>query len=55
MRIHRQDGRSAQDIRKLLSKSAPVVCIDEKPVVLHEDTLPMIPMQPGQHARRDYE
>ena len=38
-----------------LSKSEPVVCVDEKPVVLHEDTRPPIPMQPGQVARRDYE
>ena len=37
------------------SKSEPVVCVDEKPVVLHEDTRPPIPMQPGQVARRDYE
>ena len=40
---------------KPLSKSEPVVCLDEKPVVLHKDTRPMIPMQPGQVARRDYE
>jgi hypothetical protein len=38
-----------------LSKSEPVVGVDEKPVVLHEDTRPPIPMQPGQVARRDYE
>ena len=40
---------------KPLSESEPVVCVDEKPVVLHEDTRPMIPMQPGQVARRDDE
>ena len=38
-----------------LSKSEPVVCVDEKPAVLHEDTRPPIPMQPGQVTRRDYE
>ncbi|WP_169746996.1 IS630 family transposase [Edaphobacter aggregans] len=38
-----------------LSASAPVVCIDEKPVVLHEDIRALIPMRPGQVARRDYE
>ena len=38
-----------------LSASEPVVCVDEKPVVLHEDTRPAIPMHPGQVARRDYE
>jgi hypothetical protein len=38
-----------------LSKSEPVVCVDEKPTVLHQDTRPPIPMQPGHVARRDYE
>jgi hypothetical protein len=40
---------------KPLSERQPVVCVDEKPVVLHEDTRPSIPIQPGQVARRDYE
>jgi transposase len=40
---------------KPLSGRAPVVCIDEKPVVLHADTRPGAPMQPGRVARRDYE
>ena len=40
---------------KPLSASEPVVCIDEKPVVLHEDTCAPIPMRPGRVARRDYE
>jgi hypothetical protein len=40
---------------KQLSASAPVVCIDEKPVVLHEDIRAPIPMQPGRVGRRDYE
>jgi transposase len=48
-----------EDVLKLyerpLDEHAPVVCIDEKPVVLHEDTRPPAPMQPGQVARRDYE
>jgi len=38
-----------------LSECEPVVCVDEKPTVLHEDTRPLIPMQPGRVARRDYE
>ena len=38
-----------------LSEREPVVCIDEKPVVLHADLRPPVPMQPGQAARRDYE
>jgi hypothetical protein len=40
---------------KPLSEHQPVVCVDEKPVVLHEETRPPIPMQPGQVGRRDYE
>jgi transposase len=33
----------------------PVVCIDERPCVLHADTRPSTPAQPGQVARYDYE
>ena len=40
---------------KPLSAREPVVCIDEKPVVLHQDTRTPIPMRPGRVARRDYE
>src|SRR5271163_4110675 len=40
---------------KPLSEREPVVCVDEKPVVLHEDSRPPIPMQPGRVTRRDYE
>ncbi len=40
---------------KPLSARAPVVCLDEKPVVLHADTRPSVPMSPGHAARRDYE
>ena len=40
---------------KLLSEQHPVVCVDEKPVVLHADTRSPAPMQPGQIGRRDYE
>ena len=36
-------------------RAGPVVCIDEKPVVLHADTRAPIPMKPGRDARRDYE
>jgi len=39
---------------KPLSESEPVVCVDEKPVALHEDTRPLIPMQPGQVARQGH-
>ena len=40
---------------KPLSEREPVVCVDEKPVVLHEDTRPSIPMRAGRVASRDYE
>jgi hypothetical protein len=38
-----------------LCERAPVVCIDEKPVVLHADTRFPIAMKPGRVGRRDYE
>ncbi len=38
-----------------LSEEEPVVCVDEKPVVLHADVRPPRPMRPGQVARRDSE
>ena len=37
------------------SEGEPVVCIDEKPVVLHADLRPAIPLQPGRMLRRDCE
>ena len=40
---------------KPLSEQEPVVCIDEKPVVLHADLRPPRPMLPGRIARRDCE
>ena len=33
----------------------PVVCLDERPVVLHDDARPSTAITPGQPARRDYE
>jgi DDE superfamily endonuclease len=33
----------------------PVVCLDEKPVVLHRDVRPATQAQPRQPAKRDYE
>ena len=48
-----------EDVLKIyerpLSEREPVVCVDEKPVVLHADTRSPTPMQPGQIGRRDYE
>src|SRR5678809_219409 len=40
---------------KPLSVREPVVCIDEKPVVLHQEVRPPVAMQPGRVARRDGE
>jgi transposase len=40
---------------KPLSEGEPVVCVDEKPVVLHQDMRVPRPVQPGRIARRDYE
>ena len=33
----------------------PLVCFDERPVVLHEDAQPSQPCVPGKRAREDYE
>jgi transposase len=33
----------------------PTVCLDEKPVVLHTDVHPPVPVEPGQPERVDYE
>jgi len=40
---------------KPLSEEEPVVCIDEKPIVLHRDLRAPSPARPGLLARRDYE
>jgi hypothetical protein len=40
---------------KPLNEREPVVCVDEKPVVLHQEVRPPQPMQPGRGARRDGE
>jgi hypothetical protein len=36
-------------------RKSPTVCLDEKPVVLHADVQPPVPIEPGQPARVDYE
>jgi hypothetical protein len=33
----------------------PTACLDEKPVVLHADVQPTVPVEPGQPERVDYE
>jgi len=40
---------------KPFSEQEPVVCVDEKPVVLHSDVRPTRPMRPGRVLRRDSE
>jgi transposase len=40
---------------KPLSEREPVVCLDEKPVVLHADLRPSFPLRPGRELRRDSE
>jgi transposase len=40
---------------KSLSEREPVVCVDEKPVVLHREVRPAMAMKPGRVARRDGE
>ena len=40
---------------KPLSEQAPVVCVEEKPVALHQDVRPPIAMKPGRVGKRDYE
>ena len=38
-----------------LSTQEPVVCVDEKPVVLHSEVREPVPMKPGSVAKRDSE
>lgn len=33
----------------------PIVCLDEKPIVIREDSRPSIPVRPGRPLKRDYE
>jgi transposase len=40
---------------KPLTEKEPVVCIDEKPIVLHADVRPPRPLEPGHELRRDCE
>ena len=51
--------RKMEDVLAVYEKpykaSEPVVCIDEKPVSLHADLRPSIPMRPGKVAKRDNE
>ena len=36
-------------------KRYPIVCLDEKPAMLHADVRPSVPPAPGQVERRDYD
>ncbi len=40
---------------KPFQEKEPVVCMDEKPVVLHADVRPPCPMRPSREFRRDCE
>jgi hypothetical protein len=40
---------------KLHNPTQPVVCLDEKPVVLHQDKRPTSAARPGYPGKRDYE
>src|SRR3989440_865468 len=48
-----------EDVLRLYARKfdekEPVVCLDERPVVLREDARRAVPMKPGRLARRDYE
>ena len=52
--IRRMEGVLAL-YEKPLSEKEPVVCMDEKPVVLHSDLRAPRPMRPGRVLRRDSE
>src|SRR5262252_5618438 len=51
--------RKMEDVLAVYEKpyraSEPVVCLDEKPILLHADVRPSLPMRPGRVARRDNE
>jgi hypothetical protein len=48
-----------EDVLRLYAKDEdseePVLCLDERPVQLHDSARPRIPMRPGADARSDYE
>lgn len=48
-----------EDVLELYAEAVkawqPVVCFDERPCVLHGDSRPSLPPQPGRAARYDYE
>lgn len=46
---------SLEVYEKPLSAQEPVVCVDEKPVTLHNEVRAPIPMKPGRVAKRDTE
>ena len=51
--------RKMEDVLAMYEKpycaAEPVVCFDEKPILLHADVRPSLPMRPGRVARRDNE
>src|SRR5262249_10872368 len=55
----RQRAKHVGDVlevyERLYSAAEPVVCLDEKPVIVHADIRPPRPAVPGREARRDSE
>src|SRR5258708_28951877 len=49
----REDGVMIEG--KAVAERQPVVCVDEKPIVLHADTRRPVSLGSGRVARRDYE
>src|SRR5579872_2271263 len=57
--IDQEFVRRMEDVLRLharpLRTSEPVVCLDERPVQLHDASRPSVPMRPGRAGRSDYE
>src|ERR1700759_1468087 len=54
-----EDLRKMEDVLAVYENpylaAEPVACFDEKPVFLHADVRPSLPMRPGRIGRRDNE
>jgi hypothetical protein len=51
--------KKMEDVLEVYERSydqqEPIVCLDEKPIILHADVRPASPVAPGREARRDNE
>jgi transposase len=58
-RIDQEFVARMEDVLRVYARrhdpNRPVVCLDEKPIVLHDSKRPSAPARPGRVARRDYE